>query len=228
MSEQAPPAGEDTPAVAGPEGSAPAEEIDWQARALEWEDRYGNLQPEYTRTTQELREMQERQELYDLMVTSDDPDTQRQAAEALGYEFPEEEPQEWDDPLEPLNERLGRIEESLSDRQEREQNAENAVYVRQVFDEKLDEMGIDKEDQDWVLAYAINALPMTEDGWPDFDQAYEAFVARENARQKKWSQTKRAPHISPTGQPGTEVPDLDDPQQRRDFIVRRMMENEEP
>jgi hypothetical protein len=54
------------------------------------------------------------------------------------------------------------------------------------------------------------------------------FVERENARQRKWAQGKRAPHIAPHGQAATEVPNLDNRQDRIDFMVRRLQENEIP
>jgi hypothetical protein len=228
MSEQAPSPEEDTPAVAGPEGTpAPAaEDVDWQQRAMAAEDRYGHLQPEYTRATQEASALRERDQWYDLLLTSDDPDTRRQAAEALGYQLEDEQPQP-DDPYKNVERRLGQVEETLTAAQQREADTEQAAYVRSVFDEKLDALGIAKEDQDWVLAYAINALPVTDDGWPDIDRAYAEHQAREDARQKAWAKSKRAPHISPNGQSATEVPNLDNRQERQEWMVRRLQENDQ-
>ena len=99
--------------------------------------------------------------------------------------------------------------------------------MRAIVDERLGQLSLDKDDQDWVLAYAINALPITEEGLPDIGKAHEVFQARETARQKQWAQSKRAPRISPDGQAGTEVPNLDDRQQRQDFITRRVLEGEQ-
>jgi hypothetical protein len=231
MSEQAPPQ-EETPAVVGPEGSqATAEEIDWQARAAAAEDRYGNLQPEYTRATQELAAYREREGWYDLLLTAEDADTRRQAAEALGLQLEEEEDQS-DDPFAPVNQRLERIEQSLSQRDEREEATEDAMTLRQIFDARLADLGVDEEDGNWILAYALHALPAVYDQdfdrpLPDIQAAYEAFNTREDARQKAWAKSKRAPHISPNGQSGTEAPNLDNRQERVDFVLRRMQENEQ-
>ena len=95
-----------------------------------------------------------------------------------------------------------------------------------MVDERLDQLGLDKDDQDWVLAYAINALPITDEGLPDIDQAHQVFAERETARQRAWAQGKRAPHIAPHGQAATEVPDLDDRQQRVDWMTRRLQEQD--
>ena len=170
MSEQDTP-NEGQPAVAGPEGTPGSAEQAEQAQ-IDWEQRYQHLQPEYTRVTQEAAELRQQQELYDLLISTDDPDTRRQAAEALGYVLDDEDtqtqPDETDeDPLGQYDERLGRLEQTLTERDQAEAEAEYAAQVREVVDQQLDALELDEEDQDWVLAYAINALPITEDGLPD-------------------------------------------------------------
>src|SRR4051794_37569933 len=58
MSDQQPPEHQDTAAVAGPnEAPGTAQE---QAE-VDWQKRYNDLQPEYTRTTQSLREAEQKQ-----------------------------------------------------------------------------------------------------------------------------------------------------------------------
>jgi hypothetical protein len=214
-------------AVAGPEGTPSTAE---QAQAeVDWQKRYSDLQPEYTRATQRVSELERQQELYDLLVSTDDPDTRRQVAERLGYVLDaEEQTQEGEpDPFSRYDERLDRIEQALTARDQQEANATRAAEVREQVDARLDKLGIDKDDQDWVLAYAINALPPTQDGLPDVEQAHQVFAAREDARQKAWAQSKRAPAISPNGQAATEVPDLDDRQQRWEYMARRINANEQ-
>lgn len=217
------------PGVAGPNtGTGTAEQQAAQAET-DWQKRYSDLQPEYTRATQELAEMKRQQELYDVLVSTDDPATRRQVAERLGYQLEEEpdpEPED-EDPLARYDERLGRIEQSLTQRQQDEQDATYAAEVRAAVDVKLEALGLDKGDQDWVLAYAINALPVTEEGLPDIEQANRVFAERETERQRKWAKGKRsAPHIAPNGQAATEVPNLDNRQERVDWMMRRMQENE--
>jgi hypothetical protein len=225
MSEQDTPI-EGQPAVAGPEGTPGAAE---QAQAeIDWQNRYQHLQPEYTRVTQENAQLREQQQLYETLLSSEDPDTRREVAEALGYQLEQEEPQyEPEDPVTQFDERLGRLEQSLSQREQEQADAAYAAHVREVVDQRLDQLQLDKDDQDWVLAYAINALPITDEGLPDIEQAHEVFQARETARQKAWASSKRAPHISAHGQPATEVPNLDNRQERIDYQVRRLQEMEQ-
>jgi len=230
MSEQAgPDLGAETPAVAGPEGTPGTAEQAAPAE-VDWQDRYQNLQPEYTRATQRVAELEHQQELYDLLVSTDDSDTRRQIAEQLGYVLDDADAQELiepDDPFAAVNERLTRIEQGLTAREQAENQAEHAAEVRAAVDQQLDQLKIDKDDQDWVLAYAINALPPTPEGLPDVAQAHQVFQAREDARQRKWAQTKRAPHVAPNGQAATEVPNLDNRQERWEYMARRLNENEQ-
>jgi hypothetical protein len=229
MSEQGTPT-EGTPAVAGPEGTPGAAEQATEQAEIDWQDRYQHLQPEYTRVTQENAQLREVQELYELLLSSDDPDTRREVATQLGYMLDDEDQdqsnEDSEDPLAAYDERLGRLEQSHAEREQEQADAAYAAQVREVVDEQLDALELDADDQDWVLAYAINALPITEDGLPDIRQAYEVFMQRETERQRNWARSKRAPHISPHGQSGTEAPNLDNRQERQDFVVRRLQENE--
>jgi hypothetical protein len=234
MSEQAPGADlqPDTHAVGGPQGAA-AEEVDWQARAIAAEDRYGNLQPEYTRASQEAAQLREAIEWHELLVTSEDPDIRRQAAEVLGYEFeeePEPDPGQFQDPLEPVNQRLEYLESLNEQAQEDQNEAEYASAVRGVLDERLAQLMPDAGEvaQNMVLAYAINALPVADDGLPDLNAAHEVWSQLQDDQQKSWVDSKRAANFSPNGLTGTEVPNLDNDQERQDYMVRRLQSNLEP
>jgi len=217
------------PDVVGPEGTPDTAGQATAGQEVNWQDRYQHLQPEYTRVTQENATVRQQLELYEQLLSAEDSDTQREIAEALGYRLDQEEEPESDedgDPLVAYDERIRRLEESTQRRSQDEEQAAYAAEVRAVVDERLDQIdGLDKDDQDWVLAYAINALPITDEGLPDIEQAFQVFQQREITRQRAWAQTKRAPRISPNGQPGTEVPDLDDRQQRQDWMVRRLQDS---
>lgn len=231
MSEQGLSESENSPAVAGPDtvpGTAEAnspQEIDWQKR-------YVDTQEAYTKGQQEIADLRRVGELYEQLLTNEDPDVRRQVALELGYELddgeqdPSLDPNE--DPLGYMDERLGRIEHTLSAREQEQADAAYFEQMQAVVNERLDQLpGLDKADQDWVLAYAVNALPITEEGLPDLQGALQAFQAWETDRQRKWARTKQAPHFSPHGQSATEAPNLDDRQDRQDFIMRRMQEGDQ-
>lgn len=216
------------PVVAGPDGTGEAENA---AQAeVDWQKRYSDLQPEYTRATQENAELRRQQELYDVLISTNDPDTRRMVAEQLGYVLEDEptEEAEEDDPLAAYERRIAALESRGAEREREEADAQYAQQVRAAVDERLDQLGIDKADQDWVLAYAINALPANPQGLPDLDGAYAAFQERETARQRAWAKTKRAPAFTTNGQAATEVPNLDKREDRVEWMTRRWQEGQEP
>jgi hypothetical protein len=232
--QQAPvPEGQDTPAAAGPEGTGAAEQAE-----VDWQKRYSDLQPEYTRTSQEAAELRNWRQWAELAFTSEDADTRRQALEALGYqvEEPEEEPvdqaAEYEDPYEHLLTRQEQVEQRLAEREQAEQEARENALIKAYTDERLAQLdGLSEEDQDWVLAYAINAMPAVREPGvpvplPDVKGAFEVFQSRETERQKQWAQTKRAPYVPPGGQTATEVPDLESHQGRVDYAVRQLQQAE--
>jgi hypothetical protein len=208
MSEQAGPAegGTTPPAVAGPEGTPGTAEQETTQQEIDWQNRYQHLQPEYTRSQQENAQLREQIEHAHALLSSEDPDTRRAAAEALGYEFQEEQPDPDpnEDPLSHLDERLGRIEQSLSAREQEAQDDAYAEQVRGIVDERLSTLGIPEADQDWVLAYAINALPITRGGSArSSSRRYRGLRrARDRARQREWAKGKaRAAHRTSRASP---------------------------
>lgn len=231
--QQAPGATPDTSAVAGPNAaSGAAEDIDWQARALAAEDRYGNLQPEYTRVTQREAELREQLQYHNTLLTSEDEDTRRQALEALGYEVPDPEPQVYEDPTERIAAQVSTLAERLDTAEQAQRQEQEQALMNSVTFERLNAIeGLAKEDQNWVLSYAVNALPAIEEPGipvplPDVKAAYEVFKAREIERQREWANGKRAPYVAPGGQTATEVPNLDTHQGRVDAMMRGLRDQE--
>lgn len=213
MSDQQPPAERDTAAVAGPQGTpGTAQE---QPQDTDWQKRYSDLQPEYTRATQRLSELEQAVQYYEDALTAEDEDTRRQAIEALGYQLPEEEepePAEYEDPYDELRAEVEGLRQWRDQTDQSVREAQEAELIRSITDERLAGLeGLAPEDHDMVLAYAINALaPVREPGvpvpLPDVKGAFEYFQAREIERQRSWAKSKRAPYVSPGGQPASEVP----------------------
>jgi hypothetical protein len=241
MSDQQPPAPQDTAAVAGPAEAPGSAESTPQ---VDWEKRYQDLQPEYTRTTQELKELQQAKQWYDLLVTSEDPDTRRQAAEALGYELPEDEepeeefnPADYDDPLEAQDARLSALEQRIQQEQQQAQEAYEGQLIDQMSHDALQALDPDlsEEDHNLVLAYAINALPPVQQPpgspvriLPDVKAAYEFIQGRDTQRQKQWAKTKRAPVVMPGGVTASEVPDLTTHEGRVAQAMQRLYDAQNP
>ena len=246
MSEQQAPRPEDTPAVAGPEGTPGAQEQPPYGDPNDpYEKRYNDLRSWTDRVSQEsadLRQQQEdwqrERELYQLMNFAEDEDTRRQAAQALGFEFEQEdsnEPAYYEDPYDAQSARMDALEQQWAERQLQEKEQSDVALMRAITDERMAQMAgdLDERSQNMILAYAINALPaLNERGVPvpvpDIKGALDEFRAWETERQKAWVQSKRAPYVPPGGQEATEVPDLDSHQGRVDYALRQLQSAEQP
>jgi len=246
MSEQAP-RPEDTPAAAGPPGTGAAQEAPpFGDPSDPYEKRYNDLRSWTDRVTHETADLrreredwQRERDLYQLAWTAEDEDTRRQAYEALGFTLEEEpspsEPAEYDDPYAQLLARQEALEQRIAQRDQSEHEAQEVALIREISDERLKALApdLDERSHNWLLAYAINALPaLREVGVPvpvpDVKGALEEFQAWETERQKSWAESKRrAPYVTPGGQTATEVPTLDTHAQRTEYAVRKLQEAEQ-
>ena len=214
MSDQQAPPEADTPAVAGPT-EAPGTQEQPQT---DWEKRYQDLQPEYTRATQRLSELEQQQKWYELAMTTDDPDTHRQALQHLGYDVPDEEAEDVDPTAydEPAHD--PRLDEIVAWKEQQEQAAREAAGFEFLTGhintevERLGMEGLDEGTRQWILSRAlaspgIPAPPGSpHDELPDVEAAYKEFQQWELERQKQWAKTKRAPHVPAGGLPANEAP----------------------
>ena len=214
MSDQQAPPEADTPAVAGPT-EAPGTQEQPQT---DWEKRYQDLQPEYTRATQRLSELEQQQKWYELAMTTDDPDTHRQALQHLGYDVPEEDPEDVDPTAydEPAHD--PRLDEIVAWKEQQEQAAREAAgfkFLTGHINTEVERLGMEQLDEgtrQWILSRAlaspgIPAPPGSpHDELPDVEAAFKEFQQWELERQKQWAKTKRAPHVPSGGLPANEAP----------------------
>lgn len=186
------------------EGDEPVEtpEYDWESDDNPYKKRFSDYRSEADRRQTEFQQTQAL--LNDLQ--SDDPATQRAAAQSLGLDFVEEEPEleePGDDPrLAQLLQRQEELERKLAEKDQREQEA----LIAQTVDQRLDALGLDKDDGDWVLARAV-ALPPAEDGLPDLQAAYEQWQAKEKAIIERYRGGKRTT-VTAKGKAGNDQKDL--------------------
>jgi len=218
---------ENTPVVAGPDGTGAVEQA--ASGDESYQQRYVDLQREYTRSQQENAEMRRQQELYDLLISTEDADTRRRIAEQLGYQLEQEaEPQQFDgsDPY-GYDRRLGALEQAQQQAQQAALTAQQEEQMLGVLNQRLEKLGLDEEDGNIVLSYAMHALPVTAEGLPDVEQAHQFLAARDDRRQKDWAKTKQSPRIPSTGQAATEVPNLDNREERVAWMTERLQDNQQ-
>jgi hypothetical protein len=223
MSEQQPPAQQDTAAVAGPE-QAPGTAQEQQPAGDPYEKRYNDLRPQFDRTTQELSEIKQQQQLYEIALTTTDPDTQRQALQQLGYDVPDEvedvEPAEWtddEDPLADVRQELAELKQWRDQNQSQAQEAAGFEFLMGHINNEVERLGMDKLDEatrQLVLSQALASpgVPAPpgapHDELPNVEAAWKQFQAWRDEEQKRWAKTKSsAPYVPPGGLPANEVPD---------------------
>lgn len=184
-----------------------------------WEQRYKDLQSTYTKTAQEAAELRQYEELVK-NVQSDDPQVQAQAAEALGLSFIGEET----DPQTALEERLARLESTLSNRDESEQlerlQEQDADFMDTALEGFETQLGreLTKDEVELLVGHAL--INRTEEGTPGIDTAIELYKNIDGSAQSRWASTKRV-NTPVEGREGKETADLDESHSAR---VARMMQ----
>lgn len=216
---------EDTspPDESGPEGAPAESEEGSQASETDWQSRYDNLRPHADRVSQENAELRQ------LITSAQQGD--HEAIERLGFALEEGEDEGEDDYLEP-DDRIDRLEGILAERlrleaeqeQDQEQRElENAHLIEQLAELETKHGEIADGDLEALLRLA-ESMP-DEGGFPDLIAAHDYDSKRFEDRRKSWVSSKRTPQ-APSGASATEKVDLNDPEQRREFMARRIAEEQ--
>jgi hypothetical protein len=197
---------QETPAAEPQEGSSA--EVDWQ-------ERYANLQPEYTRTTQELAQYRQ---LIDA-ARAGDPE----ALEFLGYaaEDDEEEDDDYTDPDERYEQRFAELETRIQEKEAAEQEAElhmlEAAYVEQELEAIEDQEGNLSDEEKGAIVALANQI-RDDDGDPDVSTAYELLTNASKAAQQRYIKSKRAEKVE-IGTAGSEKVKLDTEEDRANALA---------
>lgn len=222
------------PDAAPPETPAEATE-----EAPPWGDDFDPQRAWNTIQTQRARETQLEQQIKALR---EDPQALNEFLSELGYELPDDEDDtdedefldedpDDDDEDDPLAARLKALEQKLAEQEQKEAaKAEEAVLNQMLEGVEKQFASIDgemDEEQKVELLNHARLFPLTEDGLPDIRAAHDALEARVEtkvkSRLKGWAGTKDGSVVNAVGAPGTQVPDLDDPAQRRAYMKQRLM-----
>lgn len=208
MSEHEAPPTEDTPTTAD------SPEVDWRKR-------YEDLQPDYTRKSQRLSEL-------DRLLEGQDEDTFRTLMSQYGYEVADDgtidtDPEDTLDEEEPYDEAPAadpRVEKLL-EWQARMEQAIGQQRFAEDLNKTLGGREVDDIGQEWIKARTAQ----TGDNPAALEKAVNAWFEREEKRLEAalqaHKQSKRAPHVPAAGKAATQVPDLDDPNARRQWMAQR-------
>lgn len=194
----------------------PAEPTEGSTPASDYEQRYNDLRPQYDRTHQRLSE-------YERFIEAlSDPEQQAAALRAFGIELEDDEQYDFDEEPD-WEDRFERIESVLQDQATQAQEAEAAQYEEQWLDLELDRLDPKEE---WPESYVDKVVRLSysfadEEGIPDLEAAHASLQQEFEAQRKNWVASKRAPQ-APSGASASHQPDLDDRDQRREYMARRM------
>jgi hypothetical protein len=207
MSEHEAPPQEDTPTTAD------SPEVDWRKR-------YEDLQPDYTRKSQRLSEVER-------LLQGEDEDTFRTLMSQYGYEVaddgtiePDTEDTPDDEPYDEAPVADPRVDKLL-EFQARIEQAMGQQRFTEDLNKTLSGREVDEIGQEWIR----NRTAATGDNPAALEKAVNAWFEREEkaleAALQAHKQSKRAPHVPAAGKAATQVPDLDDPNARRQWMAQR-------
>lgn len=188
-----------------------------QSPDVDWARRYADLQPEYTRASQEAAQYRQ---LFEA-ARQGDP----QALQYLGLTIEDEDDFD-EEPDEQA--RLNALENWAVEQYRRQQEQEQQSQYQQMEDQhlvtqlaELEKKHGEIDDDTLKDLYLLGQSLRSEDGFPDLVKAYEYDQQRWEARRQKWVDSKRAPQ-APSGASAAQSPDLDDAEQRRKWMQQRL------
>lgn len=212
---------QDTPTPAASRTEKPATESpkdgEESAPAVDWEQRYSDLRPEFDRKNQLLSAAEGHHGL----------EAQMQALQQLGVQVEYEEDPEYDeyDEYEDPDDRLDRIEEALSERSEAEADAEFQWLEEQYIDSTLsaieEKEGVQLSDTEARFVVTNALANRHDDGRPNLQGAFDDLKGIKSAARDEYLASKKAPR-APVGTPGEEKIDLSDTDARRKYMAEVM------
>ena len=204
---------EDTPKTQV-ETEAPVEDTP-VTPAVNFEQRYNSLRPEFDRTKQQLAEERALREQYEEALRNARQGT---PSEQPGYDGYDEddyadpvarrelaEMRQWREERERQDAERARQDALAAQQEEKYTHIDNELEaIEREFNEQFDE-----DEANWIGRFAESNLD--EDGNPDVRLGYQKFVEMLERRKQKWVDSKPTGGKPPTGPGAVEVPDLDDP-----------------
>ncbi len=207
------PIADETPAVEAA-SEAPSTE-----KAIDWEQRYNSLRPEWDRAKTQLSEYEQYHPLIQSLQT-DPVATIKALQEQFGDEYEDED--DYEDPGERALRLIQEQQETAAQQAERERLEEmEEQYVGEGIDALAERDNVELSDHAQAVIYALatNDALRGENGRPDVEAAYDALRAFEREVRDSYVNSKKSPRI-PSGRPGEKSPDLSNEQERVNYMAQ--------
>ena len=208
MAEEAPAVEQDTPDASVEEAQtddaapADAEAPDAEDTPQEnWEKRYQDLQPEYTRATQEAAQLRA---VYEAARNPNHPQ-HKDALDALGLEVEagDEDETEYLDETEELRRELEALKGRFSEQDEQAQQAAFHQAEAEFLDNRISELekkeGREFTDHETALLVAAAVADRADDGEPQVEAAFEALKHVLDEGRERYLESKKAPRAPGQG-----------------------------
>lgn len=205
------------------------------------QQRYKQMQADYTRKTQQLaqqRQEYEQQQMLLQALQSDDPNLQAQALEALGLEFADDE-DPYEDPdleVDPLEELHSEVEQLKADRQQellRRHQQQQVQQVEQHMDQQFAEIakreGRQLSEREKLAVSVLAGFVVDNDpsGLPDMNAAFGWLSELREEWQQQYRASKQAARPVSSGQPGSPSFNFDDENERVGALAAVLARNGE-
>lgn len=216
---------------AGPEGTPSEPQVDWHKRFEDTQAAYTQGQQELSRQRQEAEQLRQERELYQQMLTADDPQARREAAEVLGYEIPDDEAagqqQFVDDQARRDAQKAAQWIDSFEQQAQQYNSDQTAIsHINEQFPSIEQKLGRELTQEEAQVIGDLAMANRDEHGTPMVDPAAELVLGVLKAAQDRRPKP-RAPHFSGTGAEATQVPNLDNRQERQAHMAAQLMANEQ-
>ena len=208
----------DTPIADETPAEAASEALSTE-KAIDWEQRYNSLRPEWDRAKTQLSEYEQYQPLIQSLQT-DPRATIKALQEQFGDEYEDED--DYEDPGERALRLIQEQQETAQQQAERERLEEmEEQYVGEGIDALAERDNVELSDHAQAVIYALatNDALRGENGRPDVEAAYDALRAFEKEVRDSYVNSKKSPRI-PSGGPGVKSPDLSNEQERVNYMAQ--------
>ena len=192
-----------------------------------WGDEFDPARAWQTITHLRDREKELESEAKQAKALREDPNALREFLADLGYELPDEDPEDDidvddEDPIAPLRSQVQSIQEYIA-----EQRAERTVDA---FAKHLDQLTTDAElqlsdrDKQIVFRDALDLGGLTKANTEKAFKAHTEWLSELDSRLRQgWQEKKKAPTpATNTGKSATQVPDLDNAAARQAWMIEQM------
>ena len=231
MAEEAPAVEEtedtpESPEAEAPEQGTPEAGEETQAPEVDYEKRFNDLYPELTKSQQEAAQ-------YRRLVEAASDRNHPQHSEALGILGLEvgEEDTEYLDEDEELKQRLEALEGKLSEKDEQARQDAFQQAEADFLDEKISELekreNREFSDHEVQLLVSAATANRADDGEPQIGAAFEILKNVLDTNREAYLKSKRTAQ-APTGASASQSIDMDDREQRRDHMARRIAQADQP